>query len=187
MSRKCPILALIATITILPGCISRTVVPVDSGIVITKIYVLDNKKVHMKGLIDELVSQIKKMGFQSEAYIGDRPADANHYLTYTANWSWALVTYLTYFRASLYEHGRVLGTVEYDTEKTRWMKFGKLGKAANKIKPLLLELLQNVDRGTNVSVISSEMSPRISTWNPCSIRPRVAATAVGGQTRLWSR
>ncbi len=113
MLREYTSLALTATIALLSGCSSKRVVPVVPGTVINKIYVLDNKKVRMKGLIDELVSQIKQMGFQSEAYIGDRPADARHYLTYTANWNWDLATYLAYFRATLYEDGKVLGEVEY--------------------------------------------------------------------------
>ena len=113
--KKTPlILPLLALISLLSGCaISQNVTPVDSTTSISKIFVLENEKVHMDGLIDELVGQISDMGFESEKYQGDRPESATNYLTYTANWQWDLAMYLTYFKATLYEDEKVLGEVEY--------------------------------------------------------------------------
>ena len=148
---KTNILLPLLTLLLFSGCaISRNVVPVDSGTTIEKIYVLENEKVHMEGLVDELVSQIMNMGFRSEKYSGDRPDGAKHYLTYTANWQWDMAMYLTYFRATLYEDGRVLGEVEYDA-KMGGANMNKFGKTADKIKPLILELLAKVNRGNTPS------------------------------------
>lgn len=144
------IFALIA-LFVLSGCaISRNVVPVDSGTSIEKIYVLNNEKVHMAELVDEIVSQIASMGFESEKYSGDRPEGAKHYLTYTANWQWDMAMHLTYFRATLYEEGKVLGEVEYDA-KMGGANMKKFGKTAEKIRPLLTELLGKVNKEPSTS------------------------------------
>jgi hypothetical protein len=128
------------------GCaISRSVTPVDSTASIRKIYVLNNEKVHMKELVNEVVDQLEELGFEYEAYSGDRPQDALHYLTYTGNWNWDMAMYLTYFRATLYEDGRVLGEVEYDA-KMGGANMKKFGKTAEKIRPLMTELLEKVKR-----------------------------------------
>jgi len=127
------------------GCaISRNVVPVNPGTKIEKIYVMENDKVHMEGLIDEIIKEIKEMGFESESYSGQRPVDAKHYLTFTANWSWDMAMYLTYFRATLYEEGKVLGEVEYDS-RMGGASLKKFGKTANKVRPLMEELLAKVE------------------------------------------
>lgn len=141
-------LLLMLSLIIFSGCaISRHVTPVDSEISLKKIYVLNNEKVHMKELVTELVDQIKELGFESEAYSGDRPKEASHYLTYTGNWNWDMAMYLTYFRATLYEDGRVLGEVEYDA-KMGGANMAKFGRTAEKIRPLMIELLEKVKRPT---------------------------------------
>lgn len=156
MSTKHALLTLAATSALLSGCIARKVVPVGSETAIEKIYVLHNKKVHMEEFIHELVSQLEQLGFQTGVYSGDRPADAKHYLIYTANWNWDVAMYLTYFRATLYENEQVLGEVEYDARKGG-ANMGKFGRAAEKIRPLLRDLLKNVRRGTTVSVNSRSL------------------------------
>ena len=136
----------LALFTLLTGCaISKHVTPVDSTVEIEKIYVLNNEKVHMKELVNEIVEQVKELGFESESYSGDRPVGAKHYISYTANWNWDMAMYLTYFRATLYEDGRVLGEVEYDA-KMGGANMGKFGRTAEKIRPLLTELLGKVKR-----------------------------------------
>lgn len=136
----------LVVVALCSGCaISKHVTPVDSSVAIEKIYVLNNEKVHMKELVNEIVKQVHDLGFDSESYEGDRPADALHYITYTANWNWDMAMYLTYFRATLYEDGRVLGEVEYDA-KMGGANMGKFGKTEDKIRPLLTELLSKVQR-----------------------------------------
>ena len=139
-------LILLSFVFLISGCsISKNITPVDSTAKIQKIYILENDQVHMKGLSSELVSQVKSLGFDSETYRGDRPANANHYINYTANWAWDLAMYLTYFEATLYENGRVLGKVDYDS-KMGGASLSKFGPTAEKIRPLLTELLAKVQR-----------------------------------------
>ena len=142
---------IVVSLLILSGCaISRHVVPVDSNVIISKVYVLENDKVHMELMDDEIVKQIREIGFDSELYSGDRPEEAKHYLTFTANWTWDMAMYLTYFRATLYEEGKVLGEVEYDS-KMGGANLKKFGKTENKIRPLLEELFSKVKRGKDTS------------------------------------
>jgi hypothetical protein len=63
-----------------------------------------------------------------------------------------MAMYLTYFHAKLYEDGRILGEVEYDA-KMGGANMGKFGKTAEKIRPLLSELLQGVNRNEHAPVL----------------------------------
>ncbi len=131
---------------VLSGCtISQNVDQVGTGTAISKIYVEDNEAVHMDALVDVIVAQLKELGFESEKYKGNLPEDAKHYLTFTANWQWDMAMYLTYFKVNLYEDGVILGDVVYDARKGGG-NMGKFGKTAEKVQPLLDELLKNVKR-----------------------------------------
>ncbi len=66
-----------------------------------------------------------------------------------------MAMYLTYFEATLYEDGRVLGEVSYDA-KMGGANMNKFGKTADKVKPLLLELLAKVNRGSEVPMLGNE-------------------------------
>lgn len=137
-------LLIIFSALLFTGCtISQNVTPVETGTSIEKIYVKNNQQVHMKELVNEVVTQVKDLGFESESYDGVRPTGALHYITYTGNWQWDVAMYLTYFQAKLYEDGKVLGEVEYDA-RSGGGNMGKFGRTAEKIRPLLTELLQNV-------------------------------------------
>ena len=128
---------------ILQGCaISKNIVPVDSSKEIEKIYVRRNNRVLMEGLHPELINQLNDLGFETASYSSDLPRGAVHYMTYNANWSWDLAMYLSKFRATLYEDGRVLGEIDYDSTRA----INHLGSTANKIRPLLQEMFANVKR-----------------------------------------
>ena len=147
-------LALFLLAFIVSGCsISRHVVPVDSTVSVNNIYVLNNEKVHMDGMNQELVNQFQSLGFESQLYEGDKPAEAIHTFTYTANWAWDMAMYLVYFRGTLYEEGRVIGEVEYDA-KMGGANMNKFGKTKDKIQPLLTELMSKVNRN-KISAIST--------------------------------
>ncbi|WP_018277941.1 Sbal_3080 family lipoprotein [Teredinibacter turnerae] len=122
--------------------ITRNVEPVQGQIRVDKIYVKDNPDVHMEGLVDEIVSQLNTLGFQSSKYSESKPIDAVYHLEYTANWAWDMAMYLTFFDAKLYENDKVIGSVLYDA-RAGGGNMGKFGPTAEKIEPLLRELLQN--------------------------------------------
>jgi hypothetical protein len=135
------------------GCaISKNVQPVQKGTAIQTIYVAHNDRALMKACTDEIVSQINALGFEGKRYDGDRPVAAKHYLTYTANWTWDMAMYLVYFRATLFEEGRVLGEVEYDA-KMGGANMGKFGKTAEKLRPLLMDLLKNAERSRGTAPV----------------------------------
>jgi hypothetical protein len=101
----------------------------------------------MEGLHPEILQQLTTLGFKVETFDTTRPKEATYWMTYTANWNWDMAIYLTYFQATLLEDGKVLGRAEYDARKGG-ANMGKFGKTAEKIRPLLMDLFQNVKRGT---------------------------------------
>ncbi len=141
VGRALLMLTLVVTMT---GCaISRHVVPVDSNAQIEKIYVLHNERVHMEGINQALVDIFQSLGFESELYHGDRPVGALHTFTFTANWTWDMAMYLTYFRGTLLEDGRVIGEIEYDA-RSGGSNMSKFGSTESKIEPLIVEMLERV-------------------------------------------
>jgi hypothetical protein len=140
------IITLAAVALLLSACaISQHVVPVQSNTEIDTIYVLFNDRVRMEGMNDELIEQFQALGFAAELYHNSPPSDALHTFTYTANWHWDMAMYLTYFRGTLYEDGRVLGEIEYDA-RSGGSNMRKFGRSGTKIEPLLAEMLNNVRR-----------------------------------------
>ncbi|HTJ79690.1 MAG TPA: Sbal_3080 family lipoprotein [Rariglobus sp.] len=141
-------LIVILLVAFTSGCtITQKVSPVTSGPTITTIYVQKNSNIHMEGLHPEILQQLTTLGFKVETFDTTRPKEATYWMTYTANWNWDMAIYLTYFQATLLEDGKVLGRAEYDARKGG-ANMGKFGKTAEKIRPLLMDLFQNVKRGT---------------------------------------
>jgi hypothetical protein len=142
-----PLCAVFA-LSVFSGCtIAKQVRAVPPGTQITKIYVENNPALHMDGLVPEVVAQIKKLGIDAESYSGTKPETAKHHMTITANWRWDMAMYLFYFEATLFEDHRLLGTAEYDA-RLGGANMGKFGSTADKIRPLLVQLLDPVPRAT---------------------------------------
>lgn len=148
MHKHLPFVLLFSLITLFTttSCsIVKNVTPVQTGKTIDKIYVERNKNVKMDGLHPEVLEQLKSLGFQTATYEGAPPPEAVYTFVYTANWNWDLAMYLTYFQGTLMENGKVLGRAEYDSRRGSG-NMAKFGKTAEKIRPLLMDLLSNVDR-----------------------------------------
>jgi hypothetical protein len=130
----------------LAGCAVKTrVTPVAALPVVPTIYVENNPAVLMSGLLPEILSQLRAQGFRAVAFDGRRPAAAVYTLTFTANWRWHWAMYLSYFRATFWQDGRMLGSAEYDARRVG-PNPDKYGPTAGKIRPLLTELLRNAAR-----------------------------------------
>lgn len=128
------------------GCtITQNVKPVETSPTISTIYLQKNTNVHMEGLHPEIVQQLTTLGFQVVTFDTIRPPEAKYWMNYTANWQWDMAMYLTYFQVTLMDDGQVLGRAEYDARRGG-ANMGKFGKTAEKIRPLLIDLLQNVKR-----------------------------------------
>jgi hypothetical protein len=148
----CLVLSLAVLIAASSCSIVKNVAPVQSGKTIDKIYVATNKNVKMEGLHSEVLEQLRSLGFQADSYSGAPPAGAVYTMVYTANWHWDMAMYLTYFQATLLENGRVLGRAEYDATHGSG-RMDKFGKTAEKIRPLLMDLLTNVDRSKSAAPV----------------------------------
>ncbi|MEM1446128.1 MAG: Sbal_3080 family lipoprotein [Planctomycetota bacterium] len=141
MQRIFASLVLGTLILTLAGCsISRNVRPVEAAHRIDTIYIEENPRVHMEGLLPEMVTQLEAMGFATQTYLGTPPRRARYTMTFTANWAWDVTMYLTYFRTELWDHGQRIGEAEYDA-RSGSANLGKFGTTADKIRPLLQEML----------------------------------------------
>ena len=144
-----PVLLAALLITITSGCaITQKVSPIETNPTITTVYIQKNPNVRMDGLLPEIVQQLTTLGFKVETFDTTRPKEATHWMIYTANWNWDMAMYLTYFKATLMEEGKILGSAEYDARRGGG-NMGKFGKTAEKVRPLLIELFQNAKRGTS--------------------------------------
>jgi hypothetical protein len=137
-----PGFGLLVLCALLAGCAVKTrVTPVAALPAGSTIYVENNPAVFMSGMLPEILAQLRAQGFQAVSFDGPRPAAAAYYLTFTANWRWHWAMYLSYFRATFWRAGRVLGSAEYDARRTG-PNPDKYGPTAEKIRPLLTELLK---------------------------------------------
>jgi hypothetical protein len=137
----CSLLTVFASL--FSGCvINRRVIPAPVGTRINTVFIENNPAVLMNGMVGEIQSQIAAMGYGAKIYTGERPKEAVHYMQFNANWRWDMAMYLTYFHATLFEDGRVLGTAEYDA-RYGGANPAKFGHTAEKIGPILHELFQN--------------------------------------------
>ena len=108
-------LLFLACIALFSGCaINQRVISAPVGTTINTVFIENNPAVMMNGLVEEIQSQVNAMGYGAKIYTGERPKEAIHYLQFTANWRWDMAMYLTYFRATLFEVGRILVTAVYD-------------------------------------------------------------------------
>lgn len=105
---------------------------------LTRLAIVNNDDVHMSGFQPELVKQVAAMGITPQ--VVDAPPQGDvPYLTYQANWSWDFAMYLSYFKAELHQGPTLLRTAEY---RTSGLDMNKFGPTANKLRPLLRQLLR---------------------------------------------
>lgn len=105
---------------------------------LTHLAIVNNDDVHMSGFQPELVKQVAAMGITPQV-VDAPPAGDVPYLTYKANWSWDLAMYLSYFKADLHQGSSVVRSVQY---KTSGADMNKFGRTAEKLRPILRDLLR---------------------------------------------
>lgn len=132
--------------------IIKTVEPVK-GAPITGVCVLDNPQILMDEFQPEMIRQIQAKGIPARVYTGERPTECSHYLEYTASWRWDMAMYLTYTEMRVYDARGLAGQAIYDARRGAG-RLDKFGKTADKIRPLIDELLAD----TNPNFVP-EMAP----------------------------
>jgi hypothetical protein len=145
----CRLLLLSLLAALLCGCeITQDVTPVEPGVEIDKIYIVNNPRVLMEGFSDALAQEARDEGYEAEVVDSpDLVPQGAYSLEYTANWSWdsawTMSMYLAYFQADLSRDGHTLGTVCYNATHGS-QRLDKAGHTMDKVRPLLQELLANV-------------------------------------------
>jgi hypothetical protein len=131
-------------VILLSGCvITRDIEPVNKNTKIDKIYIIENPRVHMSGLLPCIEEKLTDMGFATEVIHNKKDVPPNSYsMAYTANWAWDLAMYLTYFRIELMYNNQGMALVCYDATKGGG-RLDKFGKTSEIVNPLLEQLLSN--------------------------------------------
>lgn len=139
-------LFLVSILLLLSGCsITQNVNPARTDRPVDTIYVEYNRDVQMSEIHGVIADEIRRQGFEASIYRGERPEEAVHYFTFTANWGWDLAVYLSYFHGQLFEDGEPVGLVEYDARQGGGT-MEKFGPTEEKVRPLIRELLQDLSR-----------------------------------------
>lgn len=104
---------------------------------VTRLAIIRNNDLHMEELEPEILRQVRAMGI--DARLVNTPPRGNEYhMTYVANWYWDFAMYLRYFQATLHRGPTRVRGVEYSTSG---LDMNKFGHTANKVRPLLRQLL----------------------------------------------
>lgn len=141
------LLVLPLMLALLAQCVATRVTPVAGGLKPgQKVVIVGNKDDFMDEFLPALDRQVKNLGYTTEV-VSQAPSGNVCYLTYEANWRWDFAMYLYYFKATLHQGGRVLGSAEYDT-RHGGLDLNKFGRTENKIKPVLRQLLVGSSPGT---------------------------------------
>lgn len=119
--------------------ITQKVTPVPKGITVGRIYVQENDKTLMEGLLPELLTQVRAQGYDAVSYKGQKPVEARYHMTYEATWRWSMAVYLFYFKASLYDNNQLIGEAVYDATHGG-QRFDKHGPTSEKISPLIKQM-----------------------------------------------
>lgn len=135
--------------------ITQSVEPLPQEPPIASIAVENNPDVHMEAFQGEMESQLRALGLEVSSFDTIPPQGVDAVARFTANWSWDMAMYLTFFRLDVYRardgealdavavESNRLGSAEYDA-RGGGFNLGKFGGTADLIRPLLIELVTGV-------------------------------------------
>lgn len=139
MSPQAKLIAGLGLLLGLSGCsITQSVQPVTDAN-IDRVCVETNPAVLMDGFEPTMCELIETHGMTTEVYSGQRPADCEHFLEYTANWRWDMAMYLSYADIQVYDREGLEGRATYDA-RNGGGRMDKFGPTRSKIEPLIEEL-----------------------------------------------
>jgi len=142
MNRQSQFGAIIAA-TLVLGCTSITVTPLDPASGVTEICIEKNPRVDVPAFLEILRSGFDRYGIATRVFVAEAPSDCQAILTYTALRSWDLSTYMS--RAELWirdDHGKLLAEAEYHLRGKGGFSLTKWESPRRKLRPVFEELLK---------------------------------------------
>jgi len=126
-------------VSLLSGCAIHQTIEPASAVVSGEICIIDNPDVR-ETFLDIYRRELEKKGFRTRVI----PVTATHFdcpqvSRYTANWRWDIAMYMAFAEISIYEDGKRVGRVVYDSLQGDF-NVGKYGHAETKIVELVDQL-----------------------------------------------
>lgn len=160
--------------------VSCTVVDVkraDQSLQLTHLCIQENSSVIVPNFVSVLRNGISRNGLTSEVFSGQKPANCDFVLTYTAKQSWDFKPYLAYAELHLGRNGQEIASAQYRLRRGLFSAGGlsltKWASVESKMDPVIDELLANHRRPVSVSSIavatpSSQPAPATMAEQPDS-------------------
>lgn len=125
------------------GCTSIKVEPILREENLTKVCVIENKRVKVYDMLPVLVGGFERHNIITEVH--ETPADTCAYnLTYTALQTWDVVPYMSYAEVAIdAKDGRKVGSGVYYLKGKGGFSLMKWQDTKTKLDPLIEQLLQN--------------------------------------------
>jgi len=126
-------------ISLLSGCAIHQTIEPASSIVNGEICIIENPDVR-ESFLEIYRRELEKKGFQTRVI----PATSTHFdcpqvSRYTANWRWDFALYMAFAEISIYEDGKRVGRVVYDSLQGD-LNLGKFVHGETKIVELVSQL-----------------------------------------------
>lgn len=97
----------------LTACTSVSVRPLDNSSAARHVCIQDNPKVLVSDFVDVIRDGLQRHGYTSYVFTGNKPADCEIVLTYTALRSWDFAPYMSHAELRLERDFKQIGYAEY--------------------------------------------------------------------------
>ena len=135
------IILALGIITLVTGCTSIQVQPIESGITPKKICIEENPKVIVGDFLSVVRNRIEYHGIDTEVYENKIPDGCEYTMTYTALKNWDLATYLHHAELRLEHNGRRVAFAEYHLNGKGGLSLMKWQGTKTKMEPVVDQLL----------------------------------------------
>jgi hypothetical protein len=128
-------------ILMLAACTSVTVTPLDPALGVDHVCILRNKKVIVDDFLAVLRVGLGRNGISSTVYSGERPADCDYLLSYSALRSWDFAPYLSQAEIWITKDGRQVAHAEYHLVWKGGFSLMKWQGTETKMAPVIDEMV----------------------------------------------
>lgn len=165
---KTPTIALLLCLTLLSGCTSVRVHPVDPAAQMLHVCIQENPKVAVDDFVPVLRAGFDRHGISTEVFqVGRRPARCEFVMTYTALRSWDMGAYLSHAELRIEKAGRAVASAQYHLRGKGGFSLTKWAGTKSKMDPVIDQLLTGSESTSMSSTASAEhLTDRVPAVEP---------------------
>ena len=127
--------------TVVSGCTSITVRPIEAKARLKHVCIQENPKVWVADFLPVLRDGLSRHGISSDVYTGAAPEDCKFILNYTARRSWDFAPYLSHAEVRLEADGLQVAYAEYHLKGGGGFSLMKWQSTKTKMDPVIDRLL----------------------------------------------